>query len=164
MWSTKFRRDPLILQIFLNKLRVFLVLLLRTRRSRLLRALPLRQNLGHIRPQRKHQRDHHPAQNHRTQFHGNPFQGKRIRDATLVTYTTSSAGQLYQISQQWVYEIRRSTIQNSKKNLLEAAFIDETHRRAVSLLCSRDQVWKTFSGLRGARHGRTTSFLVLSLS
>jgi hypothetical protein len=61
-----------------------------------------------------------------------PFKENKIATQLPATHTTSSAGPLYQISDEWVYEIRRSTIQNSKKNLLEAGFIDDARRRAVS--------------------------------
>jgi len=61
-----------------------------------------------------------------------PFKKKKFANQLSSTSTTSSAGPLYQTSNERVYEIRRSTIQNSKKNLLEAGFIDDRHRRAVS--------------------------------
>jgi hypothetical protein len=61
-----------------------------------------------------------------------PFKENKFANQLSSTSTTSSAGPLYQISNEWVYEIRRSTIQNSKKNLPEAGFIDDTHRRAVT--------------------------------
>jgi hypothetical protein len=61
-----------------------------------------------------------------------PFKENKFATQLSSARTTSSAGPLYQIWQQWVYEIRRSTIQNSKKNLLEAGFIDDPRPRAVS--------------------------------
>jgi hypothetical protein len=61
-----------------------------------------------------------------------PFKENKFANQFLSAATTSCAGPLYQISQQWVYEIRRTTIQNSKKNLLEAGFIDDMRCSTVS--------------------------------